>query len=315
MRTLALLLLCLAACASRRYTTLPEKPPRPHPFMELPRHFEQVNVPGREKPVQLSYVSEGHGPPLLLVHGLMTSAYSWRYVIEPLSKVYTVIAVDLPGAGLSDAPTDLAQTPQQLGEVLEAFSKQLNLSKVYVVGNSMGGYITLWWYLAHPERFERLMVMHSPGFPETRLYAMHLILQTPGAPSLLERLSRNHEQWALDNAHYYDESNRSREETREYSRWVAFDDRRECFRRALLETMDPYTMEQLPAQAAAHHEGMPPLKLLWARQDPLVSPAFGPRYQQLFPEAELVWVDKTSHFIQVDRPDLTVREILKFGEQ
>lgn len=162
-----------AACAGPRYTTLPEVAPLAHDFATLDRHFVSVKVEGREAPVVLSWVEAGEGPPLLLVHGLMTSAYSFRYVISTLAKSYRVLAIDLPGAGRSAAPVDLSQSPQSQVAVLEAFARTLKLEKLYVVGNSLGGYVSLWWALAHPERFDRLVVMHSPGFPELRLYALH----------------------------------------------------------------------------------------------------------------------------------------------
>ena len=58
---------------------------------------------------------------------------------------------------------------------------------------------------------------------------------------------------------------------------------------------------------------LPPVRLLWAREDVLVPPRFGPKYQKLLPSAELVWFDGASHFLQVDDPDRTVREIMRFA--
>ncbi len=299
--------------ASRTYTELPELPPRPHGFARLERRQEAVRLPGRAEPVELSWVGKGAGPPLLLVHGLMTSAYSWRYVIDALAERYRVIAVDLPGAGQSAAPTDLSQSPEAIAGLLDAFLGQLGVERAYVAGSSMGGYVCLWWWLLHPARFERLMVLNAPGFPEARLYALHALLSLPGSAWLLKQVTRHPEQFALDNVHYHDESVKSREETKEYARWLAFDERRALFRRHLLETMDPWTMRRLPAALAARKPGAAPVRLLWARHDVLVSPAFGPRYQALLPEAELVWLDHTSHFLQVDSPEATVREIFRFG--
>lgn len=293
-----------------KFTDLPELPPVAHDFFSLQREDATVPVEGRA-PVKLSYVRAGSGPPLLLVHGLLTSAYSWRYVISPLARHYTVVAVDLPGAGRSDAPADLSASPQVLGELLDGFVKQLGWEKVYVVGNSMGGYVTLWWALAHPERFERLFIIHSPGFPELRLYAMHALLSL-GARWLLALITRNAEQFALDRCHYHDLSLISREQTREYGRQLAEADRRECFRRNLFETMSPWTMRKLPQAVAAARGKLPPTKLLWSRKDVLVNPAFGPRYQALLPGSELVWLDESSHFTQVDSPQRTVEEILRF---
>lgn len=301
---------------SRRYTELPETPPVPHDFLTLPRHRRAVAVEGRPDPIPLSWVEAGDGPPLLLVHGLMTSAYSWRYVASDLAHRYRVIALDLPGAGHSGAPADLSQSPASLARVLDGFVQALGLTKVYVVGNSMGGYVSLWWSLAHPERFDRLLIMHAPGFPEARLYALHALLSLGLSKALFAFYTRDHEQFALENVHYRNESLKSREETREYAGWTSTPERRELFRKNLLETMDPWIMRGLPAAVAAQRAAgtLVPTRLLWSRTDPLVPAAFGPRYQQLLPEAELVWVDDTSHFLHVDTPGAAVKEIVRFGE-
>ncbi len=295
--------------SAKRFTELPELPPRAHDFSTLERRSVAVPVPGRA-PVKLSYVTKGQGPLLLLVHGLLTSAYSWRYVISPLAREHTVVAVDLPGAGASDAPADYSASPQSLAELLDGFVKALGHERAYVVGNSMGGYVTLWWALKHPERFERLFIIHSPGFPELRLYALHGLLSL-GFRWLLKWLTRDSEQFALDNCHYHDPSLISREQTREYGAQLADDARRECFRRNLWETMSPWTMRQLPAAVRACAK-VPKTKLLWATEDALVSPKFGPRYQALLGGAELVWLEQSSHFTQVDSPERTVEEILSF---
>jgi pimeloyl-ACP methyl ester carboxylesterase len=317
-RALLLTLVFASGCAVRQpISALPELPKKPHDFSQQVRHFEPIRVAGEPEPVTVSWVEAGEGPPLVLVHGLMTSAYSWRYVISPLAKHYRVIAVDLPGAGHSGAPQRMSQSPQAQGELLLGFFKALGLQRPYLVGNSLGGYVALWFALEHPEAIDRLMIIHAPGFPEPRLYLLHALLGLPFSPGLLKLAAKNPEQFAFDNGHYADPDVRSREETREYSKWTADPQRREVFRRTLEETMDPFVMEKLPAEVAAVRAkgALPPVRLLWARRDVLVSPKFGPRYQALLPEAELVWLDDASHFAQVDAPDATVREIVRFGAQ
>jgi pimeloyl-ACP methyl ester carboxylesterase len=299
----------------RDYRSLPEQPSRPHDFQTLPRKSIAVHLPGRAAPFTLSYVETGSGPPMLLIHGLMTSAYSYRYVASALARQHRVIVLDLPGAGQSDAPRDLSQRPQDLAGVIAAFIEAMHLSRPYVVGNSLGGYVSLWLALLHPERVGRLLVMHSPGIPEVRLHLLHALLSLPGSRALFNFYTRHREQFALDNAHYRDESIKSREETREYSRWTADELSRELFFRQLRETMSPYEMKRLPAaiaQARAENR-LPPIRLIWSRWDPLVPPAFGPKYQALLPESELVWIDDSSHFLHVDTPEAAVREILRFA--
>jgi pimeloyl-ACP methyl ester carboxylesterase len=175
----------------------------------------------------------------------------------------------------------------------------------------MGGYVCLWWMVERPERVSRLLIIHSPGFPEVRLYAMHALLWFEASKGLLATLTREPEQFALDNCHYHDMSLISREQTREFGRQLAIPERRECFRRNLFETMDPWTMRELP-DAVKNAKVMRPVKLLWAKHDVLVNPAYGERYKELLPDAELVVIDESSHFTQVDQPVRTIEEILRF---
>jgi len=50
------------------------------------------------------YPDEGEGPPVLLIHGFTSEAPTWRHVLPLLATRFRVIAVDLPGFGLSDKP-------------------------------------------------------------------------------------------------------------------------------------------------------------------------------------------------------------------
>lgn len=143
---------------------------------------------------------------------------------------------------------------------------------------------------------------------------MQAMLRLPGNEALFELITRNTRQFTLDNQHYKDFTLHSKEGIRGYSRWVSIPARRELLRRNLLEAMSPFTMAELPTALASRSPSAPPVRLLWSTEDVLVSPKNGPRYQALLPGAELVWLDHTSHFTQVDSPDETVREILRFGD-
>jgi pimeloyl-ACP methyl ester carboxylesterase len=68
------------------YDDLPELPPRLHTYFSLESTEVWVKHPKREVPIKIHCKVMGHGPPLLLVHGLMTSSYSFRYVIPALAE-------------------------------------------------------------------------------------------------------------------------------------------------------------------------------------------------------------------------------------
>src|SRR5580704_17023600 len=84
-----------------RFEELPLEPRVAHTYFTT-RVLEVVVTTPQLGRVRAHVRVHGSGPPLLLVHGLMTSSYSWRYVIAPLGRSYTVYVPDLPGAGRSE---------------------------------------------------------------------------------------------------------------------------------------------------------------------------------------------------------------------
>ncbi|MGH7329425.1 MAG: alpha/beta fold hydrolase, partial [Polyangiaceae bacterium] len=70
-----------------RFEDLPEKPRVSHSF-DATKACEVTLDSKSFGKMRVAYREIGEGPPLLLVHGLMTTSYSWRYVFEPLSKKY-----------------------------------------------------------------------------------------------------------------------------------------------------------------------------------------------------------------------------------
>jgi len=107
----------------------------------------------------------------------------------------------------------------------------------------------------------------------------------------------------------------SREEAYEYGSIFRDQDRTEVFFRILRESLDPDAMRELTEHLSAIRNGkgiLPPVRLFWAKQDTMVPSTFGSKYQELLPTAELVWFDQASHFLQVDDPERTIREIVRF---
>lgn len=258
----------------------------------------------------------GAGPPLLLLHGLMTSGYSWRFVVAPLAQRFRVIVPDLVGAGRSDKP-DREYSPLALATWLGELTAALGITGCPVVGNSLGGYLCLHAALEQPDLASRIVNIHSPGIVEARLHALSLALKLPGTRALLARLARRDpERWAHRNVHYFDERLKSREEAREYGAPLATPEGSRAFVRYLSETIAPGPMAALVRRLEARRaKGEPfpvPLLLVYARSDPMVPPRVGERLHALIPGSELCWLDDSSHFAQVDSPDELVALIRDF---
>lgn len=106
------------------------------------------------------------GPPVLLVHGWAVSAYLWRHNILPLAEAgYRVLALDLPGHGLSEAPSEKGRYTLEAfaAAVLEAMDA-CGVRRAAVAGQSMGGKVVVQAALQAPERVSQLMLYGAVGF-------------------------------------------------------------------------------------------------------------------------------------------------------
>ncbi len=299
-----------------RFAELPETPWRPHPFVAA--RLERVPVTTAELGTCTAGVrTYGQGPPLLLVHGLMTTSYSWRYMLEPLGARFTLYLPDLPGNGDSDRPLDRAYHPEALAAWLGALMSELGIRGAPVIGNSMGGYLCMRLALRDPGAMSRLVNEHSPGVPEARLWALGAALAVPGAKALLARLARRApERWVHRNVHYWDETLKSREEARVYGGQLASAEGSRAFVKHLAETMAPGPVRgfhrALAARKRAGARFPVPLLLVYAARDPMVPPRFGDVFADLVPDARLVRLDEGSHFAHVDAPEAFLPPVLEF---
>lgn len=107
----------------------------------------------------IRYHQSGRGPHLVLLHGIGANLFCWRWIIPILCKDFTVTALDLPGFGQSSKPLDASYGLDDQCERLEKIFAQLGIRDSYIVGNSMGGNIALWYALNHPDQVRGLALI------------------------------------------------------------------------------------------------------------------------------------------------------------
>jgi pimeloyl-ACP methyl ester carboxylesterase len=114
--------------------------------------------------VKLHVKTMGQGDPVfVLLHGFGSSLYSWQAVIEPLSQIGKVIAFDRPAFGLTERPlTWKGQNPYgpeaQVALVLGLLD-HFGVQRAILVGNSVGGAVSMQVALAHPKRISALILV------------------------------------------------------------------------------------------------------------------------------------------------------------
>src|SRR6202163_982244 len=116
--------------------------------------------------VKIHYEVHGGGPALLLTHGYSSTAAMWRGQIEALSKHHKLVLWDMRGHGQSDYPDDPAAYSEALTVAdMAALLDEVGTHSAIVGGLSLGGYMSLAFYRAHPDRVRALLIIDTgPGF-------------------------------------------------------------------------------------------------------------------------------------------------------
>src|SRR5271170_4584931 len=112
----------------------------------------------------LHYLTAGHGPAVILLHGYTETSRMWRPIIPRLAEKFTVIAPDLPGIGDSDIPKD-GLDMKTAAIRIHALAKSLGVEKAGVVGHDIGLMVAYAYAAQFPAETEKLVVMDAflPG--------------------------------------------------------------------------------------------------------------------------------------------------------
>jgi len=116
--------------------------------------------------VCIYYEEHGSGPAVLLSHGYSATSQMWRGQVSALKDRYHVITWDMRGHGLTDSPDEPsryseAHTVADMAAILDACGEE----EAVIGGLSLGGYMSLAFHIAYPERTRALMLFDcGPGY-------------------------------------------------------------------------------------------------------------------------------------------------------
>lgn len=117
--------------------------------------------------LQLHYLTAGHGPPLVLLHGYAETSLMWKPLLPILAERFTVIAPDLPGIGDSAIPAN-GLDMETAAIHMHALVCSLGVEKARVVGHDIGLMVAYAYAAQFPAEVEKLVVMDAflPGVGE-----------------------------------------------------------------------------------------------------------------------------------------------------
>jgi pimeloyl-ACP methyl ester carboxylesterase len=271
----------------------------------------------RDVPVGRHHVSSltmGHGPDVLLLHGLGGTRASLFETAAALSQRYRVHAPDLPGFGSSSKPARAPYNARWYAETMIELMDAQGISEAHVVGNSMGGRIAIEMALIAPERVRALGLLCPAVAWVKRGFHPLVRLLRPEFGLLPHGFSRNmvaSQFWSM----FYDRDLIDPEVADlmvdEFRRIYQSAGARLAFlasaRNIYLEA--PYGRNGFYPRLA---ELQQPALFVWGSHDRLVPAAFSRHVARWLPSAEQVTIQSCGHVPQVERPEETNELLMRF---
>lgn len=227
----------------------------------------------------LRYFEGGEGKTVVLLHGSGSQAGDWNGVVPALLKRHHLLVLDLPGHGESgpaEGALPVGDLADSLGALLEARSAG---KPAVLIGNSLGGWVSLLYALRHPERVERVIGISSSG-----IFAVLKVPLTPKDREEARRLVA-----AIRGPHLPAPSD---EELDELLRRIGSGPAARLFAGLRAEDF-------LDTQAGKIQV---PVDLVWGEEDGVLPIDYGRRLASLLPKARLHPLPRCGHMPQVHCP-------------
>ncbi len=258
----------------------------------------------------ISTLSAGEGDPVVCVHGLGATKASFLPTVAALAGSHRVIALDLPGFGESDKPISAPYDAPYFARAVTALLDRLEIERAHLIGNSMGGRVSIEMGLREPGRVRRIALL-SPALAWLRDRRWRWLLSAPlpklgliqPAPRVItEPIVRSlvpggNDGWSAAGV---DEFLRSFLTPRGR---VAF---YESARNIYLD--EPHGEDGLWSRLAGMR---PPCLFVWGRHDQLVPIGFRKYVERALPAARHLELD-CGHVPQMEAPEETHGAILEF---
>lgn len=224
--------------------------------------------------------SEGKGENLLLLHGLFGALSNFQGIIDHFSEEYNVLVPLLP---IFELPIRKVSVGGLVDHVAD-FIEMKGFEKVNVLGNSLGGHISLLYVLAHPDRVSSVILTGSSGLFES---AMGSTFPKRGNYEFIKKKAEDT---------FYDPTVATKELVDEIFDIV--NDRNKAIR--IVATAKSAVRHNLSDKL---HQIKVPTLLIWGRED-IVTPAFvGEKFNELIEGSKLVFVEKCGHAPMMEKPE------------
>lgn len=229
---------------------------------------------------KFTYLEQGEGTPIVILHGLMGGLSNFDGVTEYFPKHgYKVVIPELPLYSMSLLKTSV----QTFAKYLKEFVDFKGYDKVILLGNSLGGHIALLATKLYPEIIQALVITGSSGLYENSMGESY---PRRGDYEFIKKKAQDV---------FYDPEVATKEVVDEVYETVS--DRNKLVKTlAIAKSAIRHNMaKDLPKMTT-------PTCIIWGKDDNVTPPEVAQDFQRLLPDADLYWVDKCGHAAMMEHP-------------
>jgi pimeloyl-ACP methyl ester carboxylesterase len=246
-----------------------------------------------------------HKPTFVLIHGFLSSTFSYRRLIPLLAKENRVVAVDLPPFGRSGKTSSFTYSYRNLASLVIGLLELLGIKNVILVGHSMGGQIALNIIKQKPDFAQRVVLLCSSGYLERS--KLHLIFSSyiPFFSMYVKYyLAKQGVRKNLLNV-VYDHSMIDEEMMLGYEQPFYDNQIFTALTKMIRHREGDLSSEDLQALDTKS-------LLIWGKQDKVVPLHIGERLHEDLRNSKLITFDQTGHLLPEERPEQVKEHIFQF---
>jgi len=259
---------------------------------------------GEGEEIRIHYLEAGVGEPLLLIHGIGQSLYTWRRVFSELSENYRVIALDLPGHGYSGRPEDFAYSMDEMADLLRGFLDAIDVRSAHMIGFSTGSMYMLRFLTLYPECVANCIAI-SPGGITKQMPSLIRSLNNPLSAVFSRNLFSAGDVKKLLLDCVSDDAVVTERVVQQYYQPVSDGLSREALMYAVQNFDISYVTEGL---AETDHEVL----LLWGKEDRWHTPNNSVFFQGVLQNGRYFLIRNAGHLVQEDTPGKLLQVILSY---
>jgi pimeloyl-ACP methyl ester carboxylesterase len=262
--------------------------------------------------VTLHREERGSGEPILFIHGLGASLFSWRHLVPALGENARLILLDLKGFGKSPKPADGEYSIYDQARLVHNFIVEGNLTNLTLVGHSYGGGVALVTSLSllaeTPPRLRRLVLIDSVGYKQPLPFFVKLLRTPLLGRSVVAAVPRKLQVLSILKLAYHDDAKITPAAVEAYAQPLDSPGGRQALRETA-KSMIPPDMDVLTRQ---YGRITVPTFILWGKQDRIVPLSVGMRLKQDIPNSTLRVIEQCGHIPHEEQPEKALAEIQAF---